>query len=148
MKRVLQSSIFWLTFWITGVLTALAFGWEANLFAPTLPGPPRPPVTPMELWFTIGIVLLVAFVSGLYAWRRKKGSCPTGVKRATGVGAVFGVITLLCPVCSVIPITLLGTSITLGFLAPFLPLLRFITLAILLTVAWVLWPATPSKRHG
>jgi hypothetical protein len=140
----LRSKDFWLPFTVTAVITGLFFAWEADAFMPYIPGPIRPPLTTEELIFTLLILLLLSLDVGLYAWRKRHGSCPVGSRRATGVGAALGALTLLCPACTLIPIALLGTSITLGFLSPFLPLLRVVTVVILVAVAGILWPRRRS----
>ncbi len=147
MKRVLTSGIFWIAFIFTGGITALFFAWEIDLLSPLLPGPVRVPVNTEELLFTTLIVLFIAFNAGLFAWQRRNGSCPSGVRRATGVSTVFGGLALLCPVCTAIPFTLIGLSISFGFLIPFLPLLRMITVLILATVLYLLWPRN-SRSAG
>jgi hypothetical protein len=141
MKRVLTSGVFWIWFLVAGGLSGLFLAWETDLLNPILKGPIRPPATNEEMIFTALIVVLIGLVAGLYAWRKRFGSCPVGVKRATGIGAAFGAVALLCPACTLIPIALLGTSVGLGFLAPFLPLLRIITIVILLATTAMLWPA-------
>jgi hypothetical protein len=143
-RRVVTSAVFWRWFIITSLVMSIVLAWEMNLLSPTLPGPIRPPITTEEGFFTLLIVLLTGFDAGLYVWRRRHSSCPTGVRRATGLGATFGALALLCPACTLIPIALLGTSITLGFLTPFLPLLRLIAVILLAAVAMMLWPRKPG----
>lgn len=140
MKRVLASAVFWRWFVIACVLTGVSLAWEMNAFTPWLPGPIRPPVTGEERIFSAIIVLLIGFDAGLYGWHKRFASCPVGVRRATGLGGAFGALALLCPACTLIPIALLGTSVTLGFLTPFLPLLRIVAVIILAAVASMLWP--------
>lgn len=140
MTRVFTSALFWGSFLIATLFTGAVFAWELGLFAPALPGPLRPEATQEEFVFSVLIVLLIGLNTGLFLWQRRYGSCPVGVKRATGVAAFFGAAALLCPACTVLPIALLGASLSLGFLAPFLPLLRLVTLLILLVVTWMLWP--------
>jgi hypothetical protein len=144
MKPVLASAVFWRWFVIASVFMGAVLAWEMNAFTPWLPGPIRPPITSEERVFTALIVLLIGFDAGLYGWRRRFGSCPAGVRRATGIGGMFGALALLCPACTLIPIALLGTSITLGFLTPFLPLLRLVAVIILAAVAAMLWPRERS----
>ena len=136
----LRSKDFWLPFTLTALITGLFFAWEADAFMPYIPGPIRPPLTLEEWIFTLLILVLLSLDVGLYVWRKRHGSCPVGARRATGIGAVIGALTLLCPACTLIPIALLGTSVTLSFLSPFLPLLRLITIIILVMVAGMLWP--------
>ena len=146
--RFLRSTDFWLPYTITALITGLFFAWEADAFMPYIPGPIRPPLSPEEWTFTMIILILLSLDVGLYYWRRTRGSCPAGTRRATGIGAIAGALTLLCPACTLIPIALLGTSITLGFLSPFLPLLRVITIVILTAVAGMLWPRTKTRSAG
>lgn len=68
------------------------------------------------------------------------GSCPMGIKSATGIAGVLGAVTLICPVCIVLPASLLGLGFVLTFLAPFLPLLRIIAIVLLAVCIWMLWP--------
>jgi hypothetical protein len=140
MKRALMSAVFWRWFMISSLLAGLFLAWETDLLSPLVRGPIRMPATGEEIFFTALIVLLIGFDTGLYMWRKRFGSCPAGIKRATGIGAAFGALALLCPACTLIPIALLGTSVGLGFLTPFLPLLRVATVIILAVVAAMLWP--------
>jgi hypothetical protein len=84
--------------------------------------------------------LLLSFTTGLAVWNARNGNCPLGVKSATGVAGVLGAITLICPICIVLPASLLGAGFILTFLAPFLPLLRVIAIILLCTSIGMLWP--------
>ena len=84
--------------------------------------------------------LLLSFTTGLAVWHTRNGSCPLSVKSATGVAGVLGAITLICPICIVLPASLLGLGFTLAFLAPFLPLLRVIAIILLCASIGMLWP--------
>ena len=140
MKRFLSSSVFWATFLTAGILSSLFFAWETDLLAAYVKGPLRPPVNTEEWIFSVGIILLFSLNVGLFFWGRKYGSCPRGVRRATGRGTVLGAVTLLCPACTVLPLTFIGAGVTLAFLGPFLPLLRIVAVIILLAVSALLWP--------
>ena len=127
--------------------TFLIFAWEIGYFKAWLPTPVRAPATMAEWEFVTTMTLLIALNAGLYAYGRARGSCPIGVKRATGIAGVMGIATLLCPACTVIPLVILGSTISLTFLAPFLPLLRLITMILLVATCVLLWPkkAKPAK---
>ena len=137
--RFLRSLSFWLPFTITLCAAGTLFLWELNLL-PLLPAPVRPPATEWELVFTGLLVLLIAFNAGLVAWRSQMGTCPVGVKRATGLGGTIGFVALFCPVCLVLPASVLGLGALLAMLTPFLPLLRIIALVILGGALFLLWP--------
>ena len=139
----LTNKQFWAYFIPTGVVLALLFAWE--LGAVPLPSPPRPEPTDSEILFSISLIILLAFSAGLFGWQKKYGTCQIGAKRANGIAGVIGMITLLCPACILIPLSLFGVSVSLLFLAPFLPLLRLIALLIALTSIKLLWP---KKREA
>lgn len=152
----LLSGRFWFAFLSAGILLGVFFAWELTLLEiPSLPQLPRPKPTDIELIFTVVLIAFLSLDAGLLNWHLGKKSCPIGVKRATTVSSVLGVITLLCPVCLLIPVTLFGLTLSLTFLIPFLPLLRAIVLILLVATTIVLWPkeqkmmrktATPTKR--
>jgi hypothetical protein len=139
----LTNHAFWIWALSAVLLASIIFAWELDVFASLLPSPPRPPVTRGEFAFVALLVILLGLNAGLFGWRRALGTCPLGVRRATGVGAALGAATLLCPVCLLVPVTLLGASVSLSVLAPFVPLLRTITLLVLLATTSVLWPRSP-----
>lgn len=140
MPRFLRSPRFWLAFAAVFAVTGVLYAWQANLLSPWFPAPPRAPVTRGEELFSALLVLLFSLNAGLYVWRRAEGSCPIGTRRATGLAGVLGMTALLCPACTVIPLTLLGTTLTLGFLSPFIPLLRIIALILAGGSLVLLWP--------
>lgn len=125
-----------------GLALGIFFAWELGEL-PWIPAPPRQPATAAEYGFTALLIALLAFNAGLVAWRRKHGSCPVGTRRASGLAGGLGALALLCPVCLFLPFSLFGLSLSLAFLAPFIPLLRIVVLLILLVNTAVLWP-----RHG
>ncbi|HVW66336.1 MAG TPA: hypothetical protein VHA78_01235 [Candidatus Peribacteraceae bacterium] len=137
--RVFRSSLFWIPFIVTLLIVGVFFAWELDLLS-FLPSLPRPSATQTDILFTIVLGLLLSFNAGLATWSMKMGTCPVGTKRATGVAGIIGAVTLLCPVCLVLPASLFGLGIILTFLAPFLPLLRLIALILLLATTWMLWP--------
>ncbi len=96
--------------------------------------------TQLEILFTGAMILLLALDSGLIFFRIKTGSCPLGARRASTIAGGLGVVTLLCPVCLLIPVSLFGISVSLTFLAPFLPLLRVVVLFLLAVSTLMLWP--------
>ena len=144
--QVLRSKEFWLWFFISGILMGLFFAWELGAFGAFLPSLPRPTPTPFEDVFTGSLVFLIALDSGLFAWQRVYGTCSLGASRATKVAGAIGAVTLLCPACLLIPISILGVSLSITFLAPYLPLLRLIALVLLVTSTVLLWPST--KKSG
>ena len=142
----LHSSIFWKTFVITGVVLGLFFAWElGQLPIEGLPVPPRNNATDGEKLFTFSLIILIGLNMGLFFWRRSTGTCPVGTRRATGTAAAIGAIALLCPVCLLIPISFLGVSVSLFFLAPYLPLLRAIAIILLVASTVMLWPRESKK---
>ncbi len=146
--RFLRSSRFWLVFAVAGVVFGLLLLWESGAFAGAIYSLPRAaPLTTSETLFAVAIVLLLAFNSGLFAWQQKEGTCPIGTRRATSAAGALGAITLVCPVCLLIPVSILGTGLTLSLLAPYLPLLRFLSLVLLVVSAVKLWPHEPRKRR-
>tara|TARA_Y100000310_G_C20586390_1_gene765626 strand:+ start:454 stop:885 length:432 start_codon:yes stop_codon:yes gene_type:complete len=138
----LRSSAFWSWAIVAGLLCGLFFTWELGAL-PTLPALPRPPVTTIEIWFTVALIALLTLNAGLFGWHRKYGTCPLGTKRATSLGGAVGALALLCPACILLPISLFGIGISLAFLGPFLPLLRIIALILLIASAVLL---IPKKR--
>ena len=138
--RFLRSSSFWIPFFITFIVMAIFFAWELRMLPASIPAPSRPIPTGNELWFVATLTVLLAVNVGLYSWRTKAGSCPIGTKRATKIAGAMGALTLLCPVCILIPFSLLGVSISLVFLSPFLPLLQIISLVLLIVSLKLLWP--------
>lgn len=143
-----RSSRFWASFAMSGLLFGALMVWEAGLLAGVLPSLPRPPIGPAEAVFSAVIVLLLAFNIGLFSWRSRYGTCPVGTRRATGMAGAIGAVTLLCPVCLLIPLSVLGTGVTLTFLSPYLPLLRIISLILLLASVHMLWPSSPRPAKG
>ena len=142
--RFVQDRSFWSWFMATAALTGLLFAWELGAFKTLMPSLPRMEPTATEIWFTFALIALLSMNIGLAQWRRKNGSCPIGVRRATTIGGAVSAVTLLCPVCLLVPISLLGLSFSLAFLAPFLPLLRLITLVLLSVTLIMLWPRMNS----
>ncbi len=136
-----------MAFLAAGLLTSLIFAWEIGAFRAWLATPVRPAASMAEWEFVATMTLLIALNAGLYAYGKAQGSCPIGVKRATGIAGLMGLATLLCPACTVIPLVILGSTISLTFLAPFLPLLRLITMILLVATCVLLWPrkTKPAK---
>jgi len=138
--RAFRSALFWIPFLVTAALCGAFFAWELGYLTPPIPSFLRPPLSQGEVIITWVLTFLLALNAGLFVWQRHAGSCPLGVRRASGIGAALGAFALICPACTVIPLTLLGTSLTLGFFAPFLPLLRLVAVLILVVVTGMLWP--------
>ena len=135
----LSQKVFWTPAILCTVILGGFFAWELGFIA-SIPGPPRPTPTETELWFTGATLFLLALNAGLLNWRAKNGTCPLGAKRATGIGGTLGAITLLCPMCLLLPISLFGLSVSFAFLSPFLPLLRIVTIVLLGVSTKLLWP--------
>lgn len=131
-------------FFVTAVLLTAFFAWELGYFGNLLPRLPRPEPTPFELVFTTILIALLSLDSGLVWFRLKQGTCPVGAKRASAIAGGLGVITLLCPACLLIPISLFGLSLSLTFLTPYLPLLRAVVMLLLVVSTVMLWPKKAS----
>jgi hypothetical protein len=140
MFRVLRSSSFWIPFLISLVITGTFFAWELGFFLHIVPSFPRPGALPWELTFTGLLGFLMSLNAGLAVWQSRYGHCPIGVKRASGVAVLLGAFTLICPVCVLLPASLIGIGFFFAFLGPFLPLLRVISVVLLITATWMLWP--------
>ncbi len=136
--RAFRSPLFWIPFFVTLLIASVFFAWELDLLGTIVPSLPRPAATAVDIYFTIVLGLLLSLNAGLAVWQSRMGSCPRGVKRATGVAGIVGAITLVCPVCIALPATFLGLGFVLTFLAPFLPLLRVIALVLLIVAVWML----------
>lgn len=140
MMRPFRSSLFWLPFSVSLVIIGVFFGWELGLLNGLFPSLPRPPATEADILFTVILGLMLSFTTGLGFWSNRNGSCPLSVKSATGIAGVLGAVTLICPVCIILPASLLGLGFILTFLAPFLPILRLIAILLLAVCIWMLWP--------
>ncbi len=140
MLRFLRSPSFWFPFLIALAVLSLFFLWELGILHTVAPSLPRIRTTVLDLTFTGILWILLSFTIGLAAWRNRETSCPIGVRRATGVAGVLGAVSLLCPICIALPVSLLGVSLTLSFLSPFVPLLRVIAIVVLVTAVSLLWP--------
>jgi hypothetical protein len=124
-------------FWRPLILSTIGLG---AFFAWILSALPRPEPTQLELIYTAVLIALLSFDSGLVFFRLKQGTCPVGAKRASTVAGSLGIVTLLCPACLLIPLSLFGISLSLSFLAPFLPLLRVVVMFLLVVSTMMLWP--------
>lgn len=137
---MMNSKQFWTPFCITAALLGAFFAWELGYFGNLLPQLPRPEPTQFELIYTLVLILLLSLDSGLVFYRLKQGTCPVGAKRASTIAGALGVVTLLCPVCLIVPLSLFGLTLSLAILAPYLPLLRAIVMLLLIVSTIVLWP--------
>jgi hypothetical protein len=135
----LRSPLFWLPFAGMLLLSGGFVLWELGYLA-FLPSPVRVAPAPAERGFAIALVLLLSLNTGLAAWRTRHGTCPVGTKRAVGIGGGAGVIALLCPVCLILPFSILGLGTFLALLAPFIPLLQIVAIILLLAALSLLWP--------
>lgn len=142
--RFLQAMHFWIPFGITLIVTALFFAWELGVFINFLPSFPRPSVLPSELAFTATISILLAFDIGLVVWHSRFGSCPRGVKRVSGFATALGALTLICPLCILLPTSLIGVGTMLSLMSMHMPALRIVSIGLLFVTAIMLWPS--SKR--
>lgn len=131
---------FWRPFVFSAIILSAFFAWELGYMGDLLPRLARPEPTTLEIWYTVIMIALLSFDSGLIFFRIKKGTCPVGAKRASTIAGSLGVITLLCPVCLLIPVSLFGISLSISFLTPYLPLLRVIVLFLLIVSTLMLWP--------
>lgn len=144
----IKSTRFWFGFVSGIILLGVFFAWELTLLQiPSLPQLPRPTPTDFEMIFTCVLIFFLSLDAGLLNWHLGNKSCPIGVKRATAVSGVLGVVTLLCPVCLLIPLSLYGLTLSLTFLVPFLPLLRTIVLILLIATTIIMWPKTRVKMQ-
>lgn len=140
--RFLQSSHFWIPFVVTLILAGLFFAWELGMLIAFLPSVPRPSVLLSEWIFTLSLSLLLAFDIGLVVWQSRFGSCPRGVKRASGIATALGALTLICPACVLLPASLIGVGAVLSLLTVHMSALRIVSIGLLLMTAIMLWPRT------
>ena len=138
--KFLRSSLFWIPFSLSLVFMGLFFAWELGYLSPPLPLLLRSDPTPGEIIFSIILSILIALNAGLFTWRRRMGTCPVGVRRATGTAGILGAAALLCPVCLALPATALGLGFSLTVLTPFVPLIQVVALILLLVSAYLLVP--------
>ena len=137
---------FWRPFIYSAIVLSIFFIWELGYAGDWLPKLARPEPSILEVWYTIAMIALLSFDSGLIFFRIKKGTCPVGAKRASTIAGSLGVVTLLCPVCLLIPVSLFGISLSISFLTPYLPLLRVIVLFLLIVSTLMLWPKNESLK--
>ena len=134
----IKTGRFWIATLIAFLTTCLFFSWELGLLNVVgLTGPPRFTLTTRDIAASISIAVLFSLNIGLIAWRQHYGTCPAGTKRAATGAGLLGAIALLCPTCIILPIGIAGISLSLAFLAPFIPLIQIIAL-IMLTASFIL----------
>lgn len=138
--RFLQSSLFWVPFAVTLILAGLFFAWELGVFIAYLPSVARPSVLFSEYLFTASLSLLLALDVGLVAWQSRFGSCPRGVKRASGIATALGALTLICPLCVLLPASFIGVGAALSLLTVHMSALRTVSIGLLFVTAIMLWP--------
>jgi hypothetical protein len=139
--RFLRSHLFWIPFAVTLIIAGLFFAWELGVFIGTLPTiAPRPSILPSEFAFTAGLSFLLALNVGLVVWQSRFGSCPRGVKRASSIATAIGALSLICPVCVLLPASLVSVGFIFGVLMPFMPALRLLSIGLLCVTAVMLWP--------
>lgn len=139
--RFLDSLHFWIPFAFTLVAAGLFFAWELGVFINVLPSVPRPSVLPSEFAFTAALSFLLAFDIGLAVWQRRFGSCPRGIKRASSVATALGALTLVCPACTLLPVSLVSVGTLLSLMSAHMPTLRIVSIALLFMTAMMLWPS-------
>ncbi len=132
-------------FWI-GALPALAvvgllFAYELNMLAPFgLEGPLRAMSHASQGFMAVIVALLFSMNIGLISWHSGQGTCPIGVRGASGAAGILGAIALLCPVCLAAPLGLAGLGIAMSMVAPFTPLIQLIAIVLLGAGLWLLIP--------
>lgn len=137
----LSSGRFWLTAILTLSVISIFFAWELNALASLgIAGPPRPAPTQFEILMTMLIAFFLPFNVGLFLWRRGLGACPRNTGAATGTAGFMGVLALICPVCTLGPLTFIGFTFSLAVLAPFAPLLQLIAVLLLAASLLLLLP--------
>lgn len=137
--KFFHSRDFLTPFLLSLVVLGIFFTWELG-YIPVLPQIPRVEPSAGDHFFTAILIFLMSFDLGLFAWRRHHGSCPVGTRRATGIAGAAGTLALLCPVCLLLPASIFGVSISLAFLANYIPLLKIIAIIILAVNSALLWP--------
>lgn len=140
MPDAFRRRVFWQWFFVMMVIAGMIFAWELDAFKGLLPSPSRPDPTRGEILYAAAIIVLMSFTSGLMGYRMKNGTCPIGARNASAIAGGLSLVTLLCPVCLLLPFSLFGIGLSIAFLAPYLPLLRMIVVLILAVCIWVLWP--------
>ncbi len=142
----LSAKTFWRPFSISAILLSAFFAWELGYMGNLLPRLARPAPTTFEIAYTVALMILLSFNAGLAFFRMKQGTCPVGAKRASTIAGGLGIVTLLCPACLLIPISLFGISLSLTVLTPYLPLLRVIVFFLLIVSTLMLWPKNASSK--
>lgn len=145
--RFLVSKNFWIGFCVSFMLFGAITLWETGAFSRIIPSLPRLAITRSEVVFSGLIVVLLAWNTGLLLWQKREGTCPVGTGSATGIAGALGAVSLLCPVCTIIPFSILGTSVSFAVAAPYMPLLRMIALILLLGASIMLWPRTTLQTQ-
>ena len=140
MISALKEKTFWIYFLITAFVLSVFFAWELGYLSPLFPSISTMEPSGTDIAFAAILIFLLALNAGLFGYKKKKGSCPAGIKRATGLASLIGATALLCPVCILVPVSLFGISVSLVFLSPFIPLLRIIAFILLLGSTYMLWP--------
>ena len=147
--RFLRSGLFWTCALATLAVTGAFFAWELRLLTvPFFFTPVRPPATNFDLAFMTLLALLLSLAAGLFAWQRRYGSCPVGVKRTVGFAGTLGGIALLCPVCLALPGALLGLSTVVALVGQFLPLIRLLAMLFAAVAVFLLWPSSAKASAG
>ena len=134
------SKAFWYPFFISMVGFMLFFAWELRMLPDVIPMPSRPAASGNEKLFALLILILLSLNIGLLQFRKKLGRCPIGASRATKLAGTISAAALICPACILVPFSLLGITVSLVFLTPFLPLLRVIAVILLMVSTKMLLP--------
>ena len=144
-----RASRFWNGALIALAGTGLLFAYELNMLSRIgLQGPPRSMSHTWETMLAIIIALLFSMNVGLIAWHGTQGTCPIGVRRATGAAGILGAIALLCPVCLALPIGIASVAAVLVLLGPFVTLIQIIAMVLLIAGLWLLVPRNMNKRRS
>ena len=142
----LSTHRFWSATLVALLATGLLFAWELNLLIDFgLPGPPRFAPSTREITLAILIALLFSLNVGLLVWNKRYGVCSIGTKRATGAGGTIGAFALICPICALWTVGFLGLSLSLAFLAPFVPVLQVVAIILLAVSLFLLMPKKVSS---
>lgn len=143
----LRDRLFWLPFVVTLLITGMFFAWEMTLLAQWVPSPVRPPADAFERIFALMLSILLSINVGLYRWRSTHGSCPIGARNGTGLAGIAGACALICPVCLLFPITILGSAVAVSAFVVFQPLLFIVAMILAIASLVLLWPRTEKMAR-
>ncbi len=134
---------------IIAAVAAAVFLLVYSIFAEMVPLP-LPNYSPIRMEpITVFDIAFMAIFSGMAGvavaayWYSRSGA--GGVCTLSG-GVFLGFLTGFCPFCPIFIISLLGASVTLEFLAPYFPLLRAISMALLIASLYLLVKRVKARR--